>query len=467
MSDSPHSKYRYLFSNIIAFFCGSFGTKLIGFLMVPLYTNVLLPEEYGEIDLVLSLAGVLTPFLACGIHEGIMRFSLDRNANHKLVFSIGLRFFFISSGVFIVISPILLLVPVVSTHTWFLVAYCLLNQFMTIILCYIRGKDNIKLYAFLGFLHAFLSAIFNILFLTILNYGIFGYKLSMIIAPISTSIVAVILGKLCKDFSLSRWDTKLSREIFKYSFALLPNAILWWCINASDRFFVTFFCGADSNGLYAVSYKIPTILTTVSAVFMQSWQMSAIKLKENEDDGNFTDQIYRSTIFITGLLTMLLIIANKEITQIYVGADYRSAWTYSIPLMIAFFAGALSNFWGSFYIAEKNTRKYLTSAIFGAISNVVLNFILIKFFGIIGAAIATAISYFVVLIVRAVGINKTVKLPLLNKQFVCSTICLIFISVISYLPWYIKCPAGFAIIAVFLIVNSKELKEVARILTRL
>ena len=48
-------KYKYLFNNIIAFLCGNLGTKLISFFMVPLYTNILKPSEYGEIDLILSI----------------------------------------------------------------------------------------------------------------------------------------------------------------------------------------------------------------------------------------------------------------------------------------------------------------------------------------------------------------------------------------------------------------------------
>ena len=89
------SKYKYLLTNIIAFLCGNLGTKLISFLMVPLYTNILKPSEYGEIDLILSIAGIISPFIACGIHEGIMRFCLDKGADHKLILSIGLRVFIV------------------------------------------------------------------------------------------------------------------------------------------------------------------------------------------------------------------------------------------------------------------------------------------------------------------------------------------------------------------------------------
>ena len=113
-------KYKYLFQNIIAFLCGNMGTKLISFFLVPLYTNILAPAEYGEIDLILSIAGVLSPFIACGIHEGVMRFSLDKDADRPLVLSIGLRIFLISSFIFIGICYIFRFVPIVSDNTVFL-----------------------------------------------------------------------------------------------------------------------------------------------------------------------------------------------------------------------------------------------------------------------------------------------------------------------------------------------------------
>ena len=95
------TKYKYLLTNILAFLCGNIGTKLISFIMVPLYTNILSPMEYGEIDFILSIVGVISPFIACGIQEAIMRFSLDKNSDTQLVLSIGLRVFFISTLFFL------------------------------------------------------------------------------------------------------------------------------------------------------------------------------------------------------------------------------------------------------------------------------------------------------------------------------------------------------------------------------
>lgn len=467
MSNSNKSRYKYLFMNVFAFLCGNFGAKLINFIMVPLYTNVLVPGEYGEIDLMLSIAGVLSPFIACGIHEGVMRFSLDKNSDRKLVLSIGMRVFIISSLLFLAVCPLLKYIPIISDNIVFLYLYCVLNELMTIFICYIRGKDNVKLYSFLGFMSALFTCSLNILFLVLFKWGLFGYKTSMLLSPILTTVVAAIMGNVFKDISLIKWDNKLAREILKYSLIMVPNAILWWCINASDRFLVSYMCGTGENGLYAVAYKIPTMLNAVATIFMQSWQMSAIKEHEEGVETEFYDQIYRMLTFLMGCVTLGLILVNKPILNVYVGSEYRSAWVYSPPLMVAFFIGSLGTFWGAFYIAAKDMKKYLYSAIGGAITNVILNIVLIAKLGTIGAAIATLVSYLVVLLIRALGIQRKIRTKFINTQFLSSSVCLLIGLVSAYLSTYMAWGIGVINIFVYVFVNRKQIRFLLSTINRL
>lgn len=425
--------------------------------MVPLYTNILKPSEYGEIDLILSIISVISPFVACGIHEGVMRFSLDKDADTKMVLSIGLRIFMLSSVVFILICPLFKFVPIVSQYVEFIYLYIILNEIMTIFLCYIRGMDNIKLYSFLGFFSGFLTAFLNILFLVVFKLGLFGYKISILLSPFITTIFAIIIGNLSKDISIKKWKKSLAIDMLKYSLILIPNSILWWCINASDRFFVSYMCSTADNGIYAMSYKIPTLLNTVSTIFMQSWQMSAIREYENKEGSEFCNQIYKLLIFFMGLATLILLLINKSVLNIYVGYEYRSAWIYSPFLMISFFAGSLGTFWGSFYIASKKMNKYLQSALFGALVNIILNFLLIKQVGTIGAAIATMVSYIVVLIARARGIRKQINLKFINKEILSSTVCLIFGIIISYFSNSWLWILGLINISLYLIYNKDQI----------
>lgn len=447
-------KYKYLFKNLVAFLCGNMGTKLISFFLIPLYTNILAPSEYGEIDLILSIAGVISPFLACGIHEAVMRFSLDKNADRLLVLSIGMRIFVVSSIIFIGICYIFRFIPIVSENTVFLYLYCILNELMTIFLCYVRGCDNIKIYSFLGFLSALFTATLNILFLVIFDLGLDGYKASMLISPIMTCVVSVLFSCV-KDFSITKWDRGLAQQMLKYGLVIIPNSILWWCINASDRFFVSYMCGTSENGIYAVSYKIPTLLNTVASIFMQSWQMSAIKEHENGEESYFYTQVYKFLTFFMGTATLFLLLINKYILNIYVGNEYLDAWKYSPPLMIAFFAGSLSDFWGAFYIASKKMEIYLYSSIGGALVNIILNFALIRNIGTIGAAFATMVSYIVVMLIRMMGKQKELGIKILNPQIVITVICIVIALVSSYLPDIWLCGICILNIMVYFLANRK------------
>ena len=84
------NRIKYLMKNSLIFALGTIGTKLINFLLVPLYTNVLLPSEYGIADLVFTLGTFLVPVLILNINEAILRFSLDKESDSNKIMSIGL-----------------------------------------------------------------------------------------------------------------------------------------------------------------------------------------------------------------------------------------------------------------------------------------------------------------------------------------------------------------------------------------
>lgn len=191
---------------------------------------------------------------------------------------------------------------------------------------------------------------------------------------------------------------------------------------------------------------------------MQSWQMSAIKEHEGGEKTDFYDQVYRLLTFFMGAATLFLILINKPVLDIYVGQEYTNAWRYSPPLMIAFFMGALGTFWGSFYIAAKSMRTYLNSAICGAMVNIVLNIILIIEMGTIGAAIATMVSYIVVMIIRMAGKQKEVGVKAANRQMISTAICLGIALISAYLFDIWMYGIGILNIMVYLVLNRKQVQ---------
>ncbi len=90
--------------------------------------------------------------------------------------------------------------------------------------------------------------------------------------------------------------------MIKYSIPLIPATIFWWITNVSNRFIVAYVLGSEANGIYAVSYKIPTIIVLISNIFMDAWQMSAVTEENRLSRQKFFSKvfnIYQSILFLS------------------------------------------------------------------------------------------------------------------------------------------------------------------------
>ena len=109
-------------------------------------------------------------------------------------------------------------------------------------------------------------------------------------------------------------------------------------------------------------------------------------------------------------MAFILILFVKPIASIFFSNDFYVAWKYVPTLVIAFYYSALNTYWGSMFTANKKTNIIFYTTGAGAIVNLILNICLIKNFGVIGAALATAVSNFIVYIIRNQVIRKIVEL---------------------------------------------------------
>ena len=101
-----NNRNRYLMKNTIIFTLGNFGSKLISFFLIPLYTNVLTTTEYGVVDLVVTVGTVAVPVLTLNISESVMRFALDKDADKQKITQIGTGVLLIGMLVGLLVFPI-------------------------------------------------------------------------------------------------------------------------------------------------------------------------------------------------------------------------------------------------------------------------------------------------------------------------------------------------------------------------
>lgn len=405
------NKYKKLFSDVGLFTISNFGSKIIIFLMVPLYTNILSTYEYGIIDLVLATINLLFPILTLAISEGVLRFAFDKSYNQVQVLITAVYIGLLSFLVVFIAKPIILWFLTDLTEYWgyFLLIYIGMTG-NNILSNYVRGVDKTKVFAIKGILYTFTFIVLNIIFLVFLKLGIEGYLLSLFLADICVityMVVAIKLHVQCTNFKINKL---LYKNILKYSVPLIPSIIAWWVMQISDKYMIIFFLGVSASGIYGIAYKIPTILSTLTSIFMQAWQISAIKTVDDKDNDTFVSQVYRYfNVFSIGACAILIIL-SKLLGKILYANEYFAAWTYVPILLMAYLFSGLSGLLASVFSAKKETKVLFHSTVLGAFVNIVLNYVLIPKFGAIAAAYTTFLGFIVTWGVRIISVKKIIKL---------------------------------------------------------
>lgn len=292
-------------------------------------------------------------------------------------------------------------------------------------LCDLRGKELLIYYSIGNVLHTFFIAVLNILFLLVFKEGVDGYLKAYIIANTLTAIYAIIVGKGYKSFSFSRIDRNLLIKMARYSVVLIPNSFMWWIMNSSDRIMVSSMISVAANGIYAVSYKFPTLVSTLTTIFNQAWSYSAIREEGTDDESEYNNKIFRVLIGIVMLIGIGLLTFMKPFLSVYVGKEYYSAWKYTPFLTVGCVYLTMASFMATSYTVHKDSFGYLFSGTFGAIFNIAMNFILIPQVGVYGAAIATCISYILVFVFRLFHTRKYIQYNINNKEFIVGSTALV------------------------------------------
>lgn len=463
-------KYKKLATNTLIFAIGTFSSKVLSFLLMPFVTRMLKTGDYGSADLIQQTANVLIPIVFLQINSAALRFALDKEANKADVFTVGIRTTIKGFFVFLLFAYPISLIKINDFHLgdYIILIYVFVLVSGTRQLCqqFVRGCGHVKTFAIDGIIATATTLLFNVVFLGPLHWGVTGYVVAIIASDACSIIFFFVSQKLWRFVKIKGVDRTLSRSMLKYSVPLMPTIILWWIINVSDRYMVTYFIDSSANGLYTAASKIPNFVIMFSSIFIDAWQLSAVDEYNNEDTANFFTKIFR--IYSGGIFAIAsaLIIFCQLLTKILVAKNYYDSWEFVPVLVMATSMSCLVNFLASVYMAEKKSIMAMVTALTGAVANVVLNLILIPRMGAIGAAVATVISFIVVFVTRGMNTRRYIKIkfktPLIAAEFaVLAAQCVVMLVMKSGVKMYI---IEAALVVVMLVLNNKPLKELVNLL---
>lgn len=456
-------KYKYLAKNTAVFAISSFCTKVLSFLLVPLYTNVLSTEEYGTADMITTVSTLMVFIFTINIADAVLRFGLERKERQEEILSYGVKVLCIGTLVAMLFLGMVWWSGITDwdmTYYVFILGYYIATAIYQIMTNYLRAIDKVSAVAVAGVVSSLVMILSNILFLVVVKIGIYGYLMALIIGPIVGTVYAMTqIGLPIRTYFTNCCDAPVKREMVAYCVPLIFNNIALWINAFLDRFFVISICGTGQNGIYAIANKIPTVLSLCYTVFSQAWNLSAIKEFDKEDKEGFfsgTYQVYNSAIVAA---CSVLILMNIPLARFLYAKDFFGAWEYSSILLISVMFNAMTAFLGSVFSAVKKNRVIATTTLISAGVNIVLNALLIPVMGPLGAAIATAACYAVMWLARYIAAKRFIKLKISLWRDVIAYGLLVLQVVFEHMNDHFYL-GQFAVVAVILILYRKNFMSV-------
>ena len=427
-----NKKRQFAKTTIIIFF-GKVCTQLISFFLLPLYTSYLSTSQYGIADLIQTYVTLFVPIITLELEMSIFRWLVENRGKVKDTNKLISNNFFI---LFVSLSLFSILFIIVSLfinipYKWIIlvdIIVCVLSgNFLQIS----RGFGQTLDFSISCILTGLTTVISNIILICFLGFQADGMIISMALANGICSLYLFVRLKLYSKINFKLIDFKLLKDMYKYSIPLVPNGISWWIVNVSDRSIISFVLGSSYNGLYAISNKFPTIISSLTGIFNLSWSESASLHINSDDRDAFFSDITNTVLRLFVALGAGMIACMPFVFPLMINSKYNDAYMYIPPLVLACVFNVAICLYSQIYLAKRMSKEVATTTIMGAIINILINVIFIKFIGLYAAALSTCIAYFAMVLYRHIDLKKYIKIKF-EKGLLIQSFLIFTFSIILY-----------------------------------
>lgn len=410
--------------------------KGLSFFLLPLYTRLLSPADYGALDLLIVFSSLIHVSASFEITQAVARFYPDDESEKYKSKRVSSAFIFIlccyllfaliavvfsKNLAFMVIGQegkqdvFMWAILYIVTHGVFLPVH---NQF--------RWELRSKEYSFVSLIVS-VSMLAAILFFTLSSgLGLAGILMGMTFGTAVGFVVAML--KLSNRFSIA-FDKKIIFTMLKYSIPLVPASISVLVSLYIDRLMINHFLSLGDVGLYGVAFRVVSIVKLALVGFGASLSPIIYANYKEKSTPIHIEKLFRIFLFCSGLLVLFLGSFSKLILTFLTTPDYYSAASVVVFLVPSVLLSSMYIFAPGIDIAKK-TYLILWINLAGALINTVLNWYMIPRYGLVGAALATLSGYVVVFVSYMVFSQKLYPVPHRWKPIV---LCVALTGIAVYL----------------------------------
>lgn len=415
-------------------------TKALPFITLPIITR-LLPDAsaYGIADMFNLINSFGTAIAVLGMYDAIFREFFEDKENteyQKKVTSTGLIIVLCSSVIMIILTlifnkyiTVLLFKNLEYQNLVVLSAFAIgIGGVSSIIAAPTRMRNNRKIYLYTGVSFPIIGFIVTYSLIR-LGYTYEAIVYSNLVMSVTSLITFYTLNR--KDFVFNMFDKKIMKELFKIGVPLLPTFLIYWIYNSMDRVMINRMLGPTELGIYSVGAKVASISQLVYTAFAGGWQYFAFSTMKDKDQVELNSKVFE---YLGVVSFSLFIIAQpfiKPVFNLFFTGEYTKgsevfSYLFLSPLILMLFQIIANQ-----VIVIKKSYLSTVALSLGAILNIGLNYVLIKNYGISGAALSTLLSYIISILFMSCICYKY-NLIKLKIRFVIISLFMIFGILSSY-----------------------------------
>jgi O-antigen/teichoic acid export membrane protein len=379
--------------------------RFLNFILVPLYTNIFPPTDYGIIQLIYAYMAILNIVFIYGLDSAYLKFASFKDiGDEKDNFSTPYISVFATSLLFVLLIVVnisaigaSLRIPLDYHYLIYLAAAILfLDANVVIPFLKLRLERKAKIFSLYRIINISVNIILNVYLILILDWGIEA----ILVSNLAASAVSLLLVSftIIKYFRL-KFHTLLFKRMIKFGLPFLPAGFAIMLIQVIDVPILEKLTDLKTVGIYKANYKLGIFMMLFVNMFQFAWQPFFL---QNAKEPNAKEMFSKVLTYFTLVGSVILIVLSLFITDIaqikisgfsLIGPEYWSGLHIVPFILFAYLINGMHTiFSAGIYIEEKSIYVPVITGI-GALINVALNFLLIPILNITGAAIAAVVSY--------------------------------------------------------------------------
>lgn len=423
------NKAKLFLENFLVYGLGGIISKIIPLMMVPIVTRIMPDTSYFGIS---DMCGTVIQFgsalAVMGMYDAMYRLFFEKEDQEykKAICSTTFAFTVISA---VIVSLLMVLCKdfiadkffgdTRYTYLVYITAIATLTgSTNSIVSAPTRMQNKRKIFLIMNTVSPILSYSISVPLLLNGHYVI-ALPVATMIAGITSEMLFVFMNK--SWFSLKKIEWKYLKPLLMIGIPLLPNFLIYWVFNSSDKVMITNILGTAATGVYSVGAKLGHASQLIYTAFAGGWQFFAFSTMKEKNQVESNSRVFEYLGIISFICAMYVFVLAEPIYRLLFTGDYVSGYIVSPYLFLAPLLQMLFQVACNQFLVVKKTWPNLLILSSGAVVNVFLNLYLIPRIGIEGAAIATLLGYGISDIV-AVIVLREMKLMVIKRRFILSAI---------------------------------------------